>query len=116
MILGDVVDEQSGIEFLHDVATQTEAIEMITPYMYHYYIEALLKCGDKTEALSVMEKYWGRYGRLGADTFWELYNPNNRMNHLMVGLLLIVTVMPGVVRLLIFFENIILKNKSGVFV
>ena len=39
-----------------------------------------------------------------------------RMNHLMVGLLLIVTVMPGVVRLLIFFENIILKNKSGVFV
>jgi hypothetical protein len=38
------------------------------------------------------------------------------MNHLMVGLLLIVTAMPGVVRLLIFFENIILKNKSGVFV
>lgn len=47
MILGDVVDEQSGIRILHDVATQTEAIEMITPYMYHYYIEALLKCGDK---------------------------------------------------------------------
>ena len=43
MILGDVVDEQSGIRILHDVATQTEAIEMITPYMYHYYIEALLK-------------------------------------------------------------------------
>lgn len=77
MILGDVVDEQSGIRILHDVATQTEAIEMITPYMYHYYIEALLKCGDKTEALSVMEKYWGGMARLGADTFWELYNPNN---------------------------------------
>lgn len=52
-------------------------LTQITPYMYHYYIEALLKCGDKTEALSVMEKYWGGMARLGADTFWELYNPNN---------------------------------------
>ena len=36
LILGDVVDEQSGIRILHDVATQTEAIEMITPYTVSY--------------------------------------------------------------------------------
>ena len=82
--------------------------------MYHYYIEALLKCGDKTEALSVMEKYWGGMARLGADTFWELYNPNNPDESPYGGT--IVNSYCHAWRLcacLIFFENIILKNKSG---
>lgn len=40
-------------------------------------IEALLKCGAKDEALAVMKNYWGGMAELGADTFWELYNPKN---------------------------------------
>ena len=47
-----------------------------------------------------MEKYWGGMARLGADTFWELYNPNNPDESPYGGTIVIVTVMPGVVRLL----------------
>ena len=38
---------------------EKDAVEMVTPYIYHYYIEALLKCGAKDEALAVMKNYWG---------------------------------------------------------
>ena len=31
----------------------------------------------KDEALAVMKNYWGGMAELGADTFWELYNPKN---------------------------------------
>lgn len=77
MILGGVVDAKEGLEILHRVAESKEALEMVTPYMYHYYIEALIRCGADREALAVLKEYWGGMARLGADTFWELYNPKN---------------------------------------
>lgn len=77
MVLGNVIEPEMGLEVLHNVAAEKDAVEMVTPYIYHYYIEALLKCGAKDEALAVMKNYWGGMAELGADTFWELYNPKN---------------------------------------
>jgi hypothetical protein len=56
---------------------QTSAEAMVTPYMYHNYIDALLTVGQKEKALQVMDAYWGGMMDDGADTFWELYNPQN---------------------------------------
>lgn len=56
---------------------QTEAVQMVTPYMYHNYIDALTKLGQTEKALQVLEAYWGGMLDQGADTFWELYNPQN---------------------------------------
>ena len=39
LILGGVVDSEEGLRILHNVAADREALEMVTPYMYHYYIE-----------------------------------------------------------------------------
>jgi hypothetical protein len=50
---------------------------MVTPYMYHNYIDALIAVGQKDKALDVLEAYWGGMMDEGADTFWELYNPKN---------------------------------------
>lgn len=50
---------------------------MVTPYMYHNYVEALLQCGMKEEAYQVMVTYWGGMVEDGADTFYELFNPEN---------------------------------------
>lgn len=77
LILGGTVSPDEGLRILHNVAAHKEAVEMVTPYMHHYYIEALIMCGAMNEALSVIEEYWGGMARLGADTFWELYNPSN---------------------------------------
>lgn len=47
-----------------------------TPYMYHHITEALFLVGLNDEALQLMESYWGKMLQLGADTFWEAFDPN----------------------------------------
>lgn len=53
------------------------AEKMVTPYMYHNYVDALISAGEKDKALDVLSAYWGGILNEGADTFWELYNPEN---------------------------------------
>lgn len=72
MVLGGVC----GGEVLHR-AEQTEAVTMVTPYLYHHYVQALLDTGEKEKALQVLTDYWGGMVKEGADTFWELYDPND---------------------------------------
>ena len=50
---------------------------MVSPYMNHHFVEALLMCGKKDQAMEYMKYYWGGMLSHGADTFWELYNPEN---------------------------------------
>lgn len=47
-----------------------------TPYMYHHVTEALFEAGLKTEAVQLMKAYWGKMIDLGADTFWEAFDPD----------------------------------------
>ena len=77
MVLGEAIEGQAAVNLLHRVECLSGAEKMVTPYMYHNYIEALLLVGEKNEALQKMEAYWGGMVDLGADTFWELYNPEN---------------------------------------
>ena len=45
--------------------------------MHHYVMEAMMKLGMKDEAIAYMKSYWGEMVELGADTFWEAYDPQN---------------------------------------
>ena len=77
MILGEAIREEAAALLLQRVEAYGQAEKMVTPYMYHNYIAALLHIGKKNHALKKMEDYWGGMVKLGADTFWELYNPEN---------------------------------------
>jgi hypothetical protein len=48
-----------------------------SPYLYHYYLEALYRCGEYDKVRAVIEEYWGGMVRKGADTFWEVYDPGD---------------------------------------
>ena len=74
MILGGVTDD-AGI--LDRAKEAPGAVGMVTPYMYHHYVQALIDAGRKTLALDVLRAYWGGMAKEGADTFWELYNPDD---------------------------------------
>ena len=74
MILGGVTND-AGI--LDRAKEAPDAVGMVTPYMYHHYVQALIDAGRKTQALDVLRAYWGGMAKEGADTFWELYNPDN---------------------------------------
>jgi len=75
MTLGGAAHGGSGI--LREIGNHPEAVAMVTPYMYHNYVDALLVSGDREKARQVLFDYWGGMLDAGADTFWELYNPQN---------------------------------------
>lgn len=75
MVLGGA--ENADAALLQRLEDTEEAEKMVTPYMYHNYVDALLAVGQKDKALEVLCAYWGGMLDAGADTFWELYNPEN---------------------------------------
>lgn len=77
MILAGVVTPDEGREILERVSQDEQALGMVTPYMNHCYTEAILVTGQKQKALDYILYYWGGMVKEEADTFWELYNPEN---------------------------------------
>lgn len=77
MVLGEAVEGQAAAELMERTETLEQAEQMVTPYMYHNYVDALIHVGKRDKALQKLEAYWGGMAELGADTFWELYNPEN---------------------------------------
>lgn len=77
MILSGAVKPEHGKRILAAVSAKNPEKGMVSPYMNHHYVEALLVCGEKEKAMEYMKYYWGGMIGHGADTFWELYNPEN---------------------------------------
>ena len=78
MILARVFDKKQNQKLILHTIEVNPRIRMVTPYMYHHYIDALIRSDEKERALDEMKRYWGEMVRDGADTFWELYNPYNK--------------------------------------
>lgn len=77
LVLAGAVDKKKGGEILERVLVLNPEKGMVSPYMNHHYVEALLLCGRKDDAMDYMKYYWGGMLSHGADTFWELYNPED---------------------------------------
>ena len=75
--LADVLPKEAARKALEAVAKEPEAAIMVSPYMMHHYVDALYHVGCPDQARRVMLDYWGGMVKLGADTFFELYNPAN---------------------------------------
>jgi alpha-L-rhamnosidase len=78
MVLAGVLTKEENKKLMKRLLNKQPAVGIATPYMYHHLIEALLVSGEKEQAIAEMKTYWGGMIRDGADTFWELYDPNNK--------------------------------------
>ncbi|MBQ9887065.1 MAG: hypothetical protein IJM37_09440 [Lachnospiraceae bacterium] len=76
-VLAGIFDDEVNHEILNRLHEYKNAEKMVTPYMYHHYIEALIKSGNKKLAYDKMCSYWGAMIEKGADTYYELFNPEN---------------------------------------
>lgn len=76
LILADVGDREFQIALLERLHSNPPQIRMQTPYMMHHYVDALLMCGLRSQAGGVIRGYWGAMAELGADTFWEVFDPS----------------------------------------
>ena len=77
MILSGTLSQKEGRAAMRRVMSMPQACYPGCPYAYHYVIEALLRCGMEREARRLLTDYWGGMVRCGADTFWEVYDPND---------------------------------------
>ncbi|WP_070000409.1 alpha-L-rhamnosidase-related protein [Cellulosilyticum sp. I15G10I2] len=78
MVLADVLEQQENEALLDRLFEKNPKINMVTPYMNHHLVEALILNGRKEKALEIMKSYWGEMIKDGADCFWELYNPEDK--------------------------------------
>jgi len=79
MILSGVASKTEAQRALKALPGLTDAVRPGAPYMYHYYVAALIESGLKTEAKDALTTYWGGMIKKGADTFWEVYDPNDEL-------------------------------------
>jgi alpha-L-rhamnosidase len=77
MVLAGVGSKAEAQKALRALPTLPNAVHPGAPYMYHYYVAALLACDLKAEAKEALTSYWGGMVAKGADTFWEVYDPTD---------------------------------------
>lgn len=76
-VIGGVLNAKEGRRALETILAREDAVRPNSPYAMHYLLEAMLRCGMGEEARQTMIDYWGGMVRKGADTFWEVYNPQD---------------------------------------
>jgi hypothetical protein len=78
MILARVFPQEESRKLILHTIEVNPSVRMVSPYMYHHYIDALIRCGEKERALEEIKRYWGGMIQDGADTFWEIYDPDDK--------------------------------------
>lgn len=77
-VMAGVFDKEKNRELLKHLIAADPEIELVTPYAYHYFIQALTDCGMTEEAVKYIKLYWGGMLKDGADCFYEFYNPKEK--------------------------------------
>ena len=77
MVLSGVASKREGAKAFMELSRKANVVYPGAPYLYHYVVEAMIRCGLHEEARKVITTYWGGMVEKGADTFWEVYDPAN---------------------------------------
>ncbi len=76
-VLAEVWPTDKSRALLLRTIEQAPTVSMVTPYMFHHWVEALLSVGLTDLAKQELCRYWGGMLKAGADCFWELYDPTD---------------------------------------
>ncbi len=77
MVISGIAEGDRRQRCLKAVMASNDVDRHISPYGYHYFIEALYAAGLADEAEKRLREYWGGMVKKGADTFWECFVPGN---------------------------------------
>lgn len=78
-VLSGILPQKAAAELAEKIKGIDTPFTMRTPYMMHYYIEALYSAGLKKEALCFIKDYWGQIALAGFDCCPEVFNPGNQL-------------------------------------
>jgi len=77
IILAEVVDPNTARKILLKMLNKNDITKPVTPYVYHYTLEALFNLGLYSQAIQIIKEYWGGMIENGATTFWEIYKSDD---------------------------------------
>jgi len=77
MVLGKIIDVERGEQLLLNLEDKNNYKKIVSPYLYHYYLESLLSVGLNDLCYKKLREYYGGMISDEADTFYEIYNPLN---------------------------------------
>lgn len=77
MTISGVLNKKEAARALTYVLTHDDVVGLGAPYAHHYLVDALIRCGMTQEARQHIEDYWGGMVDRGADTFWEVFAPQD---------------------------------------
>ena len=77
-VLFNYLDQDKTRAVKENVLLNPNALKITTPYMRFYELEALCALGEQKHVLNEIRNYWGGMINLGATSFWEKYNPQEK--------------------------------------
>jgi hypothetical protein len=75
MVIAGIMTPEEGSAAFQKLPRLRGAIRPVTPYLWHYVVEAMILCGMEREAVRLIRDYWGRMVEFDATTFWEVFDP-----------------------------------------
>ncbi|MFZ4779025.1 MAG: glycoside hydrolase [Terrimicrobiaceae bacterium] len=76
MVLAGVVEGAEARRVLQATLACPHAVRPATPYLYHHVVEALVTADMDLEAGAMLRGYWGKMIARGADTYDEVFDPD----------------------------------------
>ena len=75
LVLADILPLEENIAILNALELEQPDYGIHTPYLMHYYIDAMYQCGLKEKAMGKVRDFWGQLVDFGFDCCPEIFNP-----------------------------------------
>ena len=76
-VLGKLVTGKEARELIRRTLKDKSLVQPAAPYLQHYVLEACALCGEDAGLRKVIREYWGEMVKVGADTFFEVFRPED---------------------------------------
>lgn len=77
LVLANILPPEENVRILEALERENPGFGIHTPYLMHYYIDALYSCGLKEKAMSEIKAFWGQLVDFGFDCCPEIFNPGD---------------------------------------
>ena len=77
-ILFDYASKEQKQQIKDHVILNPDVQKITTPYMKFYELASLCEIDEREQALDFVRDYWGGMLKLGATSFWEAYDPEQK--------------------------------------
>ena len=79
LVLANILPEEENRNVLMALELEKPGYGIHTPYLMHFYIDALCQCDLKDKAVEKIRSFWGQLVDFGFDCCPEIFNPEDHM-------------------------------------